>query len=155
MKKLTDLLNRLFFKEEINGGDLCPTYLYRWTLLKTRWFKVYLHHFVGDDWAVDPHDHPKRFISIGLKGSYWETTYSNPPTYGSDRFWKAPWIRSFPATHLHRIEASQTGGAWTLCIVGPQVREWGFWLYHDDRLLKRWCRWNEYVSYFGEERKDC
>lgn len=69
MKKLLD---RLFQLEEINGADRCPTYLYRWTLAKVKkWgWGVYLHHFVGDDWSLDLHDHPKRFISIGLKGQY-------------------------------------------------------------------------------------
>jgi hypothetical protein len=28
------LVNRLFCLEEINGHGACPTYLYRWTLLR-------------------------------------------------------------------------------------------------------------------------
>ena len=59
--RIETLLNRAFGRpEEINGANRCPTYLYRWHLLKTRWFKAYLHHFVGDDWSVDFDDHPKR-----------------------------------------------------------------------------------------------
>ena len=65
------ILDRLFGKaEEINGRERCPTYLYRWTVAKWRGRGIYLHHFVGDDWSRDLHDHPKRFISIGLKGGY-------------------------------------------------------------------------------------
>lgn len=62
-------LSRFFPAEEINGGGLCDTYLYRWVLL-TLWGgrRLYLHHFVGDDWARDMHDHPKRFITVGLWG---------------------------------------------------------------------------------------
>lgn len=93
-------LNKLFQLEEINGNGLCETYLYRWVLFGTRWFKVYLHHFVGDDWAIDPHDHPKNFISIGLFGSYREFVYKDGQIAGV-RLWKAPWFRRFPAAHEH------------------------------------------------------
>lgn len=104
------ILDRLFGKaEEINGRNRCPTYLYRWVMLKTRWFQVYLHHFVGDDWSLDLHDHPKRFISVGLWGWYIEETPFEP----ADSEWarlgpvrtkfSAPWIRTFPAHYVHRL----------------------------------------------------
>ena len=51
-------IDRLFKLEEINGHGRCSTYLYRWTLLAFRRLSVYLHHFVGDDWSRDMHDHP-------------------------------------------------------------------------------------------------
>ena len=66
-------LDRLFGKaEEINGAHRCPTYLYRWIIVSFKHVKIYLHKFVGNDWSRDRHDHPKRFISIGLWGSYLE-----------------------------------------------------------------------------------
>lgn len=73
---VTRWLTKHFGKpEEIDGGGRCPTYLYRWTLMKLPFgYKVYLHHFVGDDWSLDFHDHPKRFWSIGLWGWYEERT---------------------------------------------------------------------------------
>lgn len=132
---LTRLLNRLFdAPEEINGGERCPTYLYRWTLLKRKSWSVYLHHFVGDDWSRDLHDHPKRFISIGLKGCYWEET----PRMG--RLYKAPWIRTFPADHVHRLSLIEGRDCWTLVLVLKVVRSWGFW--HGGR----WIPWREYVN---------
>lgn len=137
------LLNKLFGQaEEINGGERCPTYMYRWTMIDTRWGKVYLHKFVGDDWSYDLHDHPKRFISIGLYGSYLEETPINPNFCGSlttRRRYRAPWIRSFPPEHKHRI-TTPFGHCWTLVIVGPWERDWGFW--HDGKFM----RWDEYVS---------
>lgn len=198
-------LNRLFRLEEISGDGLCPTYLYRWTLLATPWLKVYLHHFVGDDWARDLHDHPKRFISIGLWGEYIEETpggrwevvtdadgvmvrvrWSNPDVEGrylwvrhypnepwgqvacereaqrfneerrwpgegldagpSERTFRAPWIRTFPADHVHRLRARN---CWTLVVVGRPQREWGFW------LNGQWVAWRTYLERFGAERKGC
>jgi hypothetical protein len=113
--------DRVFRLEEISGRERCPTYLYRWTLLKARNWSVYLHHFVGDDWTRDLHDHPKRFISIGLRGRYMEET----PT--GSKIYRAPWIRTFPAEHIHRLSMIDGCDCWTLVIVLKAVRGWGFW----------------------------
>jgi|SRR5579871_698948 len=142
------LLNRLFGPpEEINGGERCPTYLYRWAIFKWRRRAAYIHHFVGDDWSLDLHDHPKRFISIGLWGWYQEdvpvTPVNRTRSGGSPlterRIYQAPWIRSFPATHVHRISVPSKN-CWTLVIVLKPVRDWGFW------HLGRFIPWRDYVK---------
>lgn len=142
-------IRRYLDREDINGDGLCPTYMVRWTLLRTPWFKVYLHHFLGDDWAIDPHDHPKAFRSIGLWGSYIEERYDSEGVKIGEKLWRAPWYRFFPAEHIHRIRSRETGGAWTICIVGRIQRDWGFWFQH------AWIEWSTYVRQFGRERKDC
>lgn len=140
-------LSRLFPMEEINGGERCPTYMFRWTLLRVFGWAAYLHKFVADDWSRDLHDHPKRFISIGLKGGYVEhrpCTLCGPEHYcGRDvaRVYRAPWIRTFPATHVHRLSGpTPEHPCWTLVIVGRPVREWGFW------SAGRWTLWTKYLS---------
>lgn len=133
-RKLRNLVDRLFRLEEINGGERCPTYLYRWTILATRWFSVYLHRFVNEDWSLDMHDHPKRFISIGLTGSYVEETPAGERTY------RSPWIRSFPATHIHRTRLLDGKPCTTLVIVLRVVRPWGFW------HMGQWIHWRAYVD---------
>jgi hypothetical protein len=142
------LLSRLFDVEEIDGDGRCPTYLYRWTLLRLgAWLAIYLHKFVGDDWSLDLHDHPKRFISIGLWGWYIEQTpvELNRRIYRDlgglcetcrvylshsfeQRVFRAPWIRTFPATHVHRLSGpTPERPCWTLVLVGRPSRSWGFW----------------------------
>lgn len=171
------LLNRMFgHPEEINGGDRCPTYLYRWIVFGKRKpllpdgrkrreppFKVYIHRFVADDWSMDLHDHPKRFISIGLKGGYIEwspcTACGVPCGFREQKIFNAPWIRSFPAEHIHRLSLFQShpDGApkdcWTLVIVLRGQREWGFW------HLGRFIHWRSYVmgedSHIADEMKSC
>lgn len=142
--------DRIFRIEEINGHGICPTYLYRWTLLKIgKLLSVYLHKFVGDDWSLDLHDHPKRFWSIGLRGWYIEHTpcphgprlcdRSYPHDHG--RMWSAPWLRTFPAEHIHRLTGpTPERPCWTLVIVGLPVRQWGFW--HGGRFI----HWKQYVN---------
>ena len=137
-------LDRVFRKESISGDGLCPTYLWRWTLLRFRDRAVYLHYFVGDDWTRDLHDHPKRFISFGLWGRYIEETDEG------ERIWRAPWIRSFPATHRHRLKLIDKRPCWTLVIVLKSQRAWGFW--HDGV----WIPWRTYLNLpASRERKSC
>lgn len=157
------ILTRLFGDpEEINGANRCPTYLYRYFVAKTRWFNVYLHHFVGDDWSRDLHDHPKRFISIGLKGGYVEWTPDSTIVGLGEKFeiFNAPWIRSFPADHIHRLAMIRSGGrggstekfheCWTLVITLKAVRPWGFW--HNGQFIG----WRQYVnSETADKMKGC
>ena len=146
MLNIHKLWTRLFGQpEEINGAERCPTYLWRWTVLARKGkFGVYLHHFVGDDWSLDLHDHPKRFISIGLWGWYIEETPC-PEGWRScthHRRYRAPWIRTFSAEHIHRLTVPSKN-CWTLVVVLKPVREWGFW--HDGNFVP----WRKYVS--GED----
>lgn len=137
-------LTRVFgAPEEINGAERCPTYLYRWTIWKGRNGRAaYIHRFVGDDWSRDLHDHPKQFTSIGLWGSYVEILPRQMITkdlaLDTEEKYSAPWIRRFPATHIHRLKLNSRE-CWTLVIVGPAEREWGFW------KDGQWIRWREYV----------
>lgn len=148
MKWIISILNKAFGNaEQINGNERCPTYLYRWHLLKKQdVFSVYLHHFVGDDWSLDQHDHPKRFISIGLWGWYIEDTPSGTTHY------HAPWVRSFPADYIHRLRCPSKN-CWTLVIVLKPVREWGFW--HEGRFIP----WYSYVKgddkHIADKMKAC
>lgn len=153
-------IDRVFQREEMDGDGRCPTYLVRWTLLKF-WGgrSVYLHHFVGDDWSLDLHDHPKRFISIGLKGAYAEGTPTPPDSHDvaalftgiTWRIFQAPWVRSFPAQHIHRIELlPDRRPCWTLVIVLRTERRWGFW--HRGQFIG----WREYVgSETATKMKSC
>jgi hypothetical protein len=153
---MKQLLDRLFgLAEEINGGHRCPTCLYRWTLFSRRGhFGVYLHHFVGDDWSRDLHDHPKRFISIGLWGWYLEETPAGLIRHHPETLitkYQAPWIRTFPASHIHRLTVPSKN-CWTLVIVLKPVREWGFW------HLGKFIPWRNYVQGEGgiaDEMKAC
>lgn len=141
------LLNRFFEKEEINGHGICPTYLYRWTIGHIGGWKFYVHHFVGDDWSKDLHDHPKRFVTVGVKGRYLEESPANRP-WGAgpgymfgQRIYTAPWIRTFPANHIHRIEMVEKGEeCWTLVMVMRTERPWGFW--HKGV----WMPWQKFVT---------
>ena len=116
-------------------------YLQRWTLAAFRnGAGAYLQRFVGSDCNRDLHDHPKRFVSIGLWGSYIEETPAPAGSRGRRTF-RAPWVRTFPAEHIHRILLPEGGGeCWTLVIVLPATQEWGFY------TRGGWIRWTDYTA---------
>lgn len=148
-----DLLARLAtfllgVPEEINGARRCPTYLYRWQVgPRVLGCRLYVHRFVADDWSFDLHDHPKRFVSLGLRGSYVEEAPD-----GSRTRYAAPWLRSFPATHRHRL-VLDGGQCWTLVLVLRTTREWGFW------SGGKFVHWKAYVfgasKHLADERRTC
>jgi hypothetical protein len=142
------LLHRIFRHETMDGGGRCPVYLERWTIARAFGCAIYLYHFLGDDWSIDPHDHPRRFISVGLKGWYDEDLFDANGNELSTRRYKAPWFRSFPATHIHRVRAAECGNTWTLVMVLPKCRDWGF--IRDGK----WMPFRDYV-FGGKARKSC
>lgn len=125
-------------------------YMHRYYLfLKNRkWFpfNFALHKIVKSD---DPifHDHPWPYMTIILKGGYYEHT----PIFDNDgkKFaevsrWRGPGsiiIRG--AKEYHWLELEENGSATTLFFMGPQLRDWGFlkgadtkydWIQHEEYL---------------------
>lgn len=116
-------------------------YIERWFILpRNRWFNVYLHKILLDDYLT-PHDHPWWNVSVPFS-PYWEfqhkvveviKTNSVHYKYSSKCYLRMPYRPVFrKATSIHRIAVQNTvrGYAWSLFITGPQRRIWGFWTRH-------------------------
>ena len=93
---------------------------YRFTLMKTPWFNLYLHRL----WAPNPHpqchDHPWWFYTLILKGGYLETQEGVVWT------WRSPGTILYrPAEFKHNVVTLKTP-VWSLVLTGPREREWGF-----------------------------
>lgn len=137
------LRDRIFRREDIARGALR-----RWTLFRLPGGRaLYLHHFRCSD-ARSLHDHPKRFVTIGLRGGYveespdpWEWLALSHARIR--RQFRAPWIRTFGTHHIHRVRVSRRG-CWTLAYVGPATREWGF-LHRG-----RWIPWRRFHEVYDE-----
>lgn len=131
-------------------------YLHRYYLfLKDRKsfpFNVTLHKIVRSDEPV-LHDHPWSFLTIVLKGGYWEHT----PVFNNDgrkiaefQEWRGPGsIIRRKANEYHWLELDpEVGPATTLFFMGPQKREWGF--------LKgnTWFQWQDYLASKNQKAQD-
>ena len=113
-------------------GGVDDPYLLRWFVIpRNHILNVYVHKFMRSDDDRALHDHPWWFVSIMLRGSYYEWT----PTSRVMR--TAPSVAFRRATHTHRVELLNdadgiTDGpnrefpCWTLIITGPKMRHWGF-----------------------------
>lgn len=134
------LLERLGRKRIILDRESQEPYLTRYYLfLKDRkWFpfNIFLHNFHKSD-PDDLHDHPWPFVTVILKGGYWEHTPKG-------KFWRgAGTINWAGSKSLHRVELEPGVDTWTLFMPGPTVREWGFidkgiWKRHDQYLAERY-----------------
>jgi hypothetical protein len=160
-------------KPEVIGQPECPI-LHRWTLLQfgrrvqegsgvARQYKLLLHHFLPHADDRDPHDHPRSFLTLVLKGGYDDisTHYTEddvvhkyapvgPSTAGlrgvvTDRL-RTGSIRFRSAEHQHTTSV-HPDGAWTLVLMGPLRRPWGFW---PDGL---WMPWRQYHEMFGDSMR--
>lgn len=120
-------------------------YMHRYYLLSTRWlapifpslsYRLVLHNPVQSD-EDGLHDHPWKWYSKILAGGYWEYTPEG-------KFWRGPngW-RKRTATDFHRLvlDPDKAPETWTLFIMGPKEKEWGF-LSKDGT----WVQWEEYIN---------
>lgn len=114
-------------------------YLTRWDLVGNRhgWGPhLFLHLFHRSDSDAALHTHPWRFISLILKGGYWEQTHTGTT-------WKKPLSLLYrPKTWAHRIilEKGTEGNVWTLVLTGWKAQPWGF------LCKKGWVHWKTVVE---------
>lgn len=114
-----------------------------------RWFvtprgddgAVYLHQFLRSDEDRALHDHPWPSLGIILDGQYLEHVAGAEPELRTPGMM----IRREPET-AHRVELLPdhrlTGEApvWTLFLVGPRVRDWGF------HCPQGWVPWQAFTA---------
>ena len=143
-------------------GDRC---LLRWYVIpRNPWLNVYLHKFLHDDEDRALHDHPWWFISVMLKGEYWEVVnerfIEDSSTYSEWVSRTAPSIAFRKATHAHRVvlernDNQQPMPCWTLVITGRVIRDWGF------HCPQGWRHWKEFTAYndgkgdYGQVGRGC
>lgn len=138
----------------IIGGTENP-YLLRWFVIpRNPWFNVYLHKFLRSDDDRALHDHPWWFVSLILKGAYWEHRSEGFVT--GKKLRKAGSLAIRRPSTLHRVELEGEavevfkgyGGTpvygwrekptWTLIATGPKIRDWGF------LCPKGWVQWETF-----------
>ena len=141
-----NVMNKLGRYRLIPDRTTGQDYMHRYYIfLKDRkWFpfNVTLHKIVRSD---DPimHDHPWGYMTIILRGGYWEHT----PVFNNDgkmiaefQKWRGPGsIIRRKANDYHWLELAENGTATTLFFMGPQQRDWGFlknnkWIQHENYL---------------------
>lgn len=113
--------------------DAGSVYLTRLHLVQTPWCSVMLHWLRRSDPHPDLHDHPVGFVSLVLRGGYWEVRPGGEYRY-------VRWLQRKRPTDAHRITRVDKAPAVTLVFAGPVVRAWGF------HAPDGWVPWRRYVE---------
>lgn len=116
-------------------GDAANPYMHRW-VLTTPWGTVRLHHIVRSDDDRCLHDHPWSFVSLILRGGYFDITAD------AERWCRAGTIVRHRAEDAHRLVVlpRSVGTTWTLVFTGPRRRKWGF------HTPDGWVYWREFLA---------
>ena len=82
---------------------------------RPKWFpfNILIHKMLDDDHGEGVHNHLCPYITIILKGGYWETT-------NKGTFWRGPGYIGFRKnTYKHSLKLKDNKPAWTIMLVGP------------------------------------
>jgi hypothetical protein len=157
---LHNLMNKLGRYRLIPDRQTGEDYMHRYYLfLKDRKkfpFNVTLHKILKSD---DPiyHDHPWPYMTIILKGGYWEHTpifNSKGQVFADIQKWRGPGsIIIRKANEYHWLEMDENvGPATTLFFMGPQQRDWGF-LINKTKIKQQWIQWKNYLDNYKDYHK--
>ena len=97
--------------------DKAEPFMIRYYLLfrkRPKWFpfNILIHKILKSDLG-DLHDHYWSYITVILKGGYWETNENST-------FWRGPGYIGFrKASDRHSLRIPERKSAWTLLFVGP------------------------------------
>lgn len=145
LRRALRLLMERNVKCEVIGQEACPLML-RWTFLDWGFVKAMIHYFPAEISDRDPHDHPRSFVTFVLRGNYRDESWPREGRPGTKRLerLKPGAVKYRPATHMHIVE-TDARACWTLVVMGPIVRDWGFM-----RLSTGlWWDWGKYIQRFG------
>jgi hypothetical protein len=151
------LVRKLLGDPEVIGDPECPL-LYRWTLLGEEHKagnardvsgtprpevkrKLFLHYFLPNSADRDPHDHPRSFHTLVLRG-YYRDFHTDERGNAVTDLMTVGTVRYRGALHTHMTRTGPKG-CWTLVLMGPLERPWGFW--RDGE----WWPWKRYHDSFG------
>lgn len=103
-------------------------YMNRWWFIKPkRWlpFAIRVHEILRSDSDRHLHDHPWHYVTVILKGGYYETTFNK---YGQKvERWHGPGsilVRTADTYHSLRLPEGKT--CWTMFSTGRWRQDWGF-----------------------------
>ncbi len=111
------LLRRWFEHRDIGWKEHGEEFTRFW-ILRHPFGTVFLHRLYAPQYQPECHDHPWSFVTVILKGGYWETTAERT-------VWrKAGSVLYREAAFAHSVMTR--GVSWSLVFTSRQSRQWGF-----------------------------
>lgn len=96
-------------------------------------------------------NHPGASLSIVLRGGYREIVFNRKPREGlalpaTMTRVRRPGSMVFRRAKLaHRLELLDPRGSWSLFLVGPKLRDWGFYCATKNGVA-RWVPWQQFTA---------
>lgn len=91
-------------------------------------FGIYLHDIAAPDPGLDMHDHPWAFVTLILRGGYFELAAdARRPELPTFRRWGRWSMHRMRQTDAHRITRAEPGTV-TLVLRGRKTRSWGYYV---------------------------
>lgn len=135
------------FKIHTADGRL---YLDRLRIIQTPFFGIMLHKFMLPDSDPYVHDHPWSFISIVLRGGYWEMRRNKHDYTMNPKHVRFINIKRRDDAHfVYQLDRVPT---WTLVIHGRRRRTWGFYVPTTMPPNQTWVEFENWET-FKEGRK--
>lgn len=115
---MIEKLLRRFISHDDQGWEEVGEKFTRYNVWKTRWFNIYIHQMWSPIAPPVCHDHPWSFVSLILRGGYWEST--DGQTF---IFRKPGRILYRPAEWAHTVKTVDRY-AWSIVVTGSYKRNW-------------------------------
>lgn len=98
----------------------------RWRLFETPVLRVYIHHILKHDEDLHTHSHPWNFISLVLKGGYWETLFGSGRTHRVAGSIVHRTVDDFHQVDQIDLVSGEPTGCWTLVVAYGRKQHWGY-----------------------------
>jgi hypothetical protein len=95
-------------------------------LLQFLGIAVRVHEILRSDTGRDPHDHPWPYLTIILRGWYWEERFDDEGKSLGSTWYGRGSILFRPAKSWHMLHLTPGKSCWTLFITGRKSQTWGF-----------------------------
>jgi hypothetical protein len=127
-------------------------YLTRWRLIQTPLGGVYLHRFTRPDASPIFHDHPWSFLALVLRGGYVEKRRNPMTGHTTTHTHKAAHFNRMQLVDAHYVASLLRVPTWTIVLVGPHRRKWGYWeqQWLSEGMCWCWTGWNSHRSHRRE-----
>lgn len=144
MEWLQNLINKLFLVKEIRSqeGEL---HFLRWRFFSCPWFRIYLHKICLPDYDEHQHTHPWNFISLILKGGYYEEWRNEPEWHiTKSAYWTRGSLIHHKRSDSHSIKR-MIGPVWTLVFSYGSYKPWGYRVWSEEtNSNSKWIEANAY-----------
>lgn len=114
----------LFLIKEIKSRE-GVVHFRRWRIIATPWFSLYIHGIYKADEDRHMHDHPWRYASLVLSGSFSEMSLHADGTERITVLTPGSFVMR-QAEQFHMIKELHTPRVITLFFTGRRSREWGY-----------------------------